>query len=56
MSPYGYPNGHIFYRRIQHDHAMISHGEGVYLYDVNGKRYLDASGGGAGHQYRARRA
>jgi adenosylmethionine-8-amino-7-oxononanoate aminotransferase len=45
MTPYGYPNGHIFYRRIQHDHAMISHGEGVYLYDVKGKRYLDASGG-----------
>lgn len=45
MTPYGYPNGHIFYRRIKHDHAMISHGEGIYLYDIDGKRYLDASGG-----------
>jgi adenosylmethionine-8-amino-7-oxononanoate aminotransferase len=36
---------HVFYRRMGHVHPMITHGEGVYLYDNMGKRYLDGSGG-----------
>jgi adenosylmethionine-8-amino-7-oxononanoate aminotransferase len=28
-----------------HARPMIDHGEGIYLYDVSGKRYIDGSGG-----------
>lgn len=45
MSKYHYPHGHIFYRRMSYPHPMIDRGEGVYLYDQDGTRYLDASGG-----------
>jgi adenosylmethionine-8-amino-7-oxononanoate aminotransferase len=37
--------GHVFYRRMGHARPMLSHSEGIYLYDVSGKRYIDASGG-----------
>jgi adenosylmethionine-8-amino-7-oxononanoate aminotransferase len=40
-----HPTGHIFYRRAGHPHPVAERGEGVYLYDADGKRYLDASGG-----------
>jgi len=36
---------HVFYRRLAHSYPVIDHGEGVYLYDAQGRRYLDASGG-----------
>jgi len=43
----------VFYRRIAHKHPRIVRGEGVFLYDENGKAYLDGSGGAivvnAGH-------
>ena len=43
----------VFYRRIAHKHPNIVRGEGVYLYDQDGKAYLDGSGGAivvnAGH-------
>jgi adenosylmethionine-8-amino-7-oxononanoate aminotransferase len=42
-----YPNGHVFYRNLHLDYPLIVRGEGVYLYDQNAKRYLDASGGAA---------
>lgn len=42
---YKHPDGHVFYRRMNHARPMISHGEGIYLYDTDGKRYVDASGG-----------
>jgi len=45
MTQYKDFNGHVFYRRISHSRPMISHGEGIYLYDTDGKRYIDASGG-----------
>ncbi|MBS1249639.1 MAG: Adenosylmethionine-8-amino-7-oxononanoate aminotransferase [Chloroflexi bacterium] len=45
MSNYVHPHGHVFYRRMSHLHPMIQRGEGVYLYDSEGKRYLDGSGG-----------
>jgi adenosylmethionine-8-amino-7-oxononanoate aminotransferase len=35
----------VFYRRMAHEHPKIIAGEGVYLYDEEGKRYLDGSGG-----------
>ena len=38
-------HGHVFYRRMAHARPMIAYGEGIYLYDTNGQRYIDASGG-----------
>ena len=40
-----HPQGHVFYRRMAHDYPVIARGVGVYLYDIEGHRYLDASGG-----------
>jgi len=40
-----HPQGHVFYRSMAHDYPIIERGEGVYLYDTEGRCYLDASGG-----------
>jgi adenosylmethionine-8-amino-7-oxononanoate aminotransferase len=40
-----HPQGYVFYRMMAHDYPAIERGEGVYLYDMAGRRYLDASGG-----------
>jgi len=40
-----HPQGHVFYRQMAHTYPVIERGQGVYLYDTNGRRYLDASGG-----------
>jgi adenosylmethionine-8-amino-7-oxononanoate aminotransferase len=45
MSPYKYPYGHVFYRSMSREHPLISWGDGAYLFDDAGKKYLDASGG-----------
>ena len=37
--------GHVFYRRLGHDYPVVQRGEGAYLYDTAGRRYLDAAGG-----------
>jgi len=42
---YGYPKGHIFYRKLGRIYPLITHGQGIYLYDEKGKRYIDGSGG-----------
>ena len=42
---YSHPHGHVFYRKMGHARPKISHGEGIYLFDDSGKRYLDGSGG-----------
>ena len=42
---YQYPNSHVFYRKLNRDYPCIVKGEGIYLYDERGKRYLDAAGG-----------
>ena len=42
---YGYPKGHVFYRKLTRTYPLITRGEGIYLYDENGKRYIDGSGG-----------
>jgi adenosylmethionine-8-amino-7-oxononanoate aminotransferase len=49
--------GHAFHRNPLHDYPVAVAGDGVYLYDREGRRYLDASGGAAvsclGHSDRA---
>jgi adenosylmethionine-8-amino-7-oxononanoate aminotransferase len=35
----------VVYRRMGHPHPSIEGGEGVYLWDCAGRRYIDASGG-----------
>lgn len=37
----------VFYRNPMHGYPMVVRGEGVYLYDADGKQYLDGSGGAA---------
>ena len=38
---------HVFHRHTHTIPRMADHGEGVYIVDADGKRYLDASGGAA---------
>jgi adenosylmethionine-8-amino-7-oxononanoate aminotransferase len=45
MNLYAHPEGNVFYRKMGHARPKISHGEGIYLFDESGKRYLDGSGG-----------
>jgi len=42
---YGFPKGHIFYRKLTKTYPLVTHGEGIYLYDEQGKQYIDGSGG-----------
>lgn len=42
-----YPQGYVFYRNLHYSYPLINSGRGEYLYDVEGKKYLDASGGAA---------
>jgi len=36
---------HVFYRKLNRELKQIVRGEGVYLFDASGTRYLDACGG-----------
>ena len=45
MTLYSHPQGHVFYRKMGHARPKIARGEGIYLFDENGKRYIDGSGG-----------
>jgi len=38
---------HVFYRNPNKYYPTVDRGEGVYIYDTEGKRYLDGSGGAA---------
>ena len=38
---------HVFHRNPKHEYPVAAGGEGPYVIDRNGKRYLDASGGAA---------
>src|SRR5207237_2326413 len=46
---------HVVHRHLRHHYPVAAGGEGIYLIDAQGKRYLDASGGAAvsclGHQH-----
>ena len=36
---------HVIKPLIDDDYPVISYGKGIYLYDQDGKRYIDASSG-----------
>ena len=38
---------HVFHRQLRHTYPTAVRGEGPYLYDSTGKRYIDGSGGAA---------
>lgn len=40
-----YPAGNVLLRNLKKSYPVISHGEGIYLWDNDGKKYIDASGG-----------
>jgi len=42
---HAYPHGHVFYRKLTRPFPEIVRGEGCWLEDADGKRYLDAVGG-----------
>lgn len=45
MTTYRYPESHVFYRKLGRRYPRIVRGEGCWLVDEQGKRYLDAVGG-----------
>jgi len=45
VTAHRYPESHVFYRKLGHDYPKIVRGEGCWLIDERGKRYLDAVGG-----------
>ena len=45
MTGYQYPDSHVFYRKLGHAYPKIVRGEGCWLIDERGKRYIDAVGG-----------
>jgi adenosylmethionine-8-amino-7-oxononanoate aminotransferase len=45
MTSHRYPESHVFYRRLTRAYPRIVRGDGCYLYDDEGRRYLDACGG-----------
>lgn len=42
---HAYPTSHVFYRKLNREYPRIVRGDGCYLYDDQGRRYLDGSGG-----------
>src|SRR6266487_1439781 len=45
MTAYRYPDSNVFYRKLGRSYPRIVRGEGCWLYDEQGKDYLDAVGG-----------
>lgn len=41
----GENHSHVLYRAHRRKKPVISHGKGIYLWDTDGKQYIDASGG-----------
>ena len=40
-----YPDSFVFYRHLNRRYPRIVSGDGIYLFDENGQRYLDGVGG-----------
>jgi adenosylmethionine-8-amino-7-oxononanoate aminotransferase len=45
MTSHGTPSSHVFYRKLTRTYPRIVRGEGCWLYDADGRAYLDAVGG-----------
>jgi adenosylmethionine-8-amino-7-oxononanoate aminotransferase len=45
VSAFRYPESNVFYRKLSRTYPLVVRGEGAWLVDVEGRRYLDASGG-----------
>jgi adenosylmethionine-8-amino-7-oxononanoate aminotransferase len=45
MTSHRYPDSHVFYRKLTRSYPRIVRGDGCYLYDDHGRRYLDGCGG-----------
>src|SRR5256884_1410879 len=45
VTDYRYPDSHVFYRKLGRSYPRIVRGEGCWLYDEQGKGYLNAVGG-----------
>lgn len=37
----------VFYRNLKKNYTMVEHGEGIYLFDTEGNKYIDACSGAA---------
>lgn len=45
MSALSYPGSNVFYRRLGRTYPLVVRGEGAWLFDAEGRGYLDASSG-----------
>ncbi len=45
MSALRYPDSNVFYRKLGRTYPLVVRGEGAWLIDADGRRYLDASAG-----------
>ena len=36
---------HVFYRNLRKVYPVVDRGEGIFIWDTNGRRYIDGSGG-----------
>jgi adenosylmethionine-8-amino-7-oxononanoate aminotransferase len=45
VSAHRYPESNVFYRKLTRSYPLVVRGEGAWLVDDEGRRYLDASGG-----------
>jgi adenosylmethionine-8-amino-7-oxononanoate aminotransferase len=45
MTDHRYPDSAVLYRKLTRTYPRIVRGEGCYLYDADGRRYLDGCGG-----------
>ena len=43
--PHRYPETHVLYRNLARTYPLVIRGEGCWLYDSEGRNYLDACGG-----------
>ena len=45
MTSHRYPESHVLYRKLRRQYPRIVRGDACYLYDDQGRRFLDGSGG-----------
>ena len=51
---YRYPSSHVFHRPLGREMRAIDRGSGALLWDRDGRRYIDGSGGRRGREHRPR--